>query len=137
MNDMSRFRDFPMPRGERPLGEAIRRGFLGRCPACGRGRLFRGYLKVVTSCKICGEDLSHQRADDAPAYLTMLIVGHVVGGGVLFSEEQWPHSSLVLDALFWLTATIVMSLLILPRAKGAVVGQQWAMCLHGFGAGGD
>jgi uncharacterized protein (DUF983 family) len=137
MNDMSRFRDFPMPRGERPLGEAIRRGFMGRCPACGRGRLFRGYLKVVTSCTICGEDLSHHRADDAPAYLTMLIVGHVVGGGVLFSEEQWPHSSLVLDALFWLTATIVMSLLILPRAKGAVVGQQWAMCLHGFGAGGD
>ncbi len=137
MNDMSRFRDFPMPRGERPLGEAIRRGFMGRCPACGRGRLFRGYLKVVTSCQICGEDLSHHRADDAPAYLTMLIVGHVVGGGVLFSEEQWPHSSLVLDALFWLTATIVMSLLILPRAKGAVVGQQWAMCLHGFGAGGD
>ena len=122
MNDMSRFRNFPFPRPVRPLGEAIRRGILGRCPACGRGRMFRSYLKVVDSCSICGEDLSHQRADDAPAYVTMLIVGHLVAGGVLFSEEEWPHSSLVLVTMFWLTVTIVMSLIILPRAKGAVVG---------------
>jgi uncharacterized protein (DUF983 family) len=137
MNDMSRFRSFPTPRGERALGEAIRRGLMGRCPACGRGRLFRTYLKVVNSCKICGEDLSHHRADDAPAYVTMLVVGHLVGGGVLFSEERWPDSSLFLVTGFWLTVTIVMSLLILPRAKGAIVGQQWALCMHGFGAGGD
>ena len=137
MNDMSRFRSFPTPRRDRPLGEAIRRGLIGRCPACGRGRLFRSYLKVVNSCRICGEDLSHHRADDAPAYLTMLIVGHLVGGGVLFSEERWPDSSLVLVTLFWLTATVVTSLLILPRAKGAIVGQQWALCMHGFGSGDD
>ncbi len=137
MNDMSRFRGFPTPRGDRPLGEAIRRGLIGRCPACGRGRLFRAYLKVVNTCTICGEDLSHHRADDAPAYLTMLIVGHLVGGGVLFSEERWPDSSLFLVAAFWLTVTIVASLLILPRAKGAIVGQQWALCMHGFGAGGE
>ena len=137
MNDMSRFRSFPTPRGDRHLGEAMRRGFIGRCPACGRGRLFRSYLKVVNTCRICGEDLSHHRADDAPAYVTMLIVGHLVAGGVLFSEEQWPHSSLLWEALFWLAATVVMSVLLLPRAKGAIVGQQWALCMHGFGGGGD
>ena len=82
---------------------------------------------------MCGEDLSHARADDAPAYLTMLVVCHVVGGGVLFSEETWPETPLLLTALFWLTVTIVASLLILPRMKGAVVGQQWALCMHGFG----
>jgi uncharacterized protein (DUF983 family) len=99
--------------------------------------LFRRYLKVVDSCAICGEELNHHRADDAPAYITMLIVGHLVVGGVLFCDEQWPHSSVFLVTGFWLAATVAMSLIILPRAKGAVVAQQWAMGLHGFGAGGD
>ena len=56
MNDMTRFWRIPTPRPERPLRTAITRGFLGRCPACGRGQLFRSYLKVVNACKICGED---------------------------------------------------------------------------------
>jgi uncharacterized protein (DUF983 family) len=134
MNDMSRtFRGVPMPRRDRPLRAAITRGLIGRCPACGRGRLFRSYLKVVNTCQICGEDLSHHRADDAPAYITMLIVGHLVGGGVLMTEEWWPRTPLPPVVAFWLMVTIVASLLILPRAKGAVVGQQWALCMHGFG----
>jgi uncharacterized protein (DUF983 family) len=132
MNDMSGFR-WQTPRRSRQLGEAIRRGLVGRCPACGRGRLFRTYLKVVNSCKVCGEDLSHARADDAPAYLTMLVVCHVVGGGILFTENAWPQMPLMIMALFWLTATVVVSLLLLPRMKGAVVGQQWALYMHGFG----
>jgi uncharacterized protein (DUF983 family) len=137
MNDMTRVWRFPTPRRDRSLRTAIARGFMGRCPNCGRGRLFRSYLKVVNTCEICGEDLSPQRADDAPAYLTLLIVAHVVGAGVLLSDEVWPNSSLVWVALFWLTVTVVASLLILPRAKGAVVGQQWAMGMHGFGSEGD
>jgi uncharacterized protein (DUF983 family) len=132
MNDMSGFR-WQTPRRSRQLGEAIRRGLVGRCPACGRGRLFRTYLKVVNTCKVCGEDLSHARADDAPAYLTMLVVCHVVGGGILFTENAWPQMPLMIMALFWLTATVVVSLLLLPRMKGAVVGQQWALFMHGFG----
>jgi uncharacterized protein (DUF983 family) len=133
MNDMSGFRGWRPPRRERPLVEAIRRGLIGRCPACGRGRLFRGYLKLDTSCKVCGEDLSHARADDAPAYLTMLVVCHVAGAGVLMSEDAWPRASLAMTVLIWLTVAVVVSLLILPRMKGAVVGQQWALCMHGFG----
>ena len=132
MNDMS-FRDWRAPRRARSLGEAVRRGLAGRCPACGRGPLFRGYLKLNRACKVCGEDLSHARADDAPAYLTMLVVCHLVGAGVLFSDDAFPQLALTTVALFWLTVTMVASLLILPCMKGAVVGQQWALCMHGFG----
>ncbi len=133
MNDMSGFRNWGTPRRDRQLGEAIRRGLIGRCPACGRGRLFRAYLKLDSVCQVCGEDLSHARADDAPAYLTMLVVCHGVGGGVLMSENAWPRTPLLMTALVWLTVAVVASLLILPRMKGAVVGQQWALCMHGFG----
>jgi len=132
MNDLS-FRNWRTPRPDRSLGEAVRRGLVGRCPACGRGPLFRGYLKLTNVCRVCGEDLSHARADDAPAYLTMLVVCHVVGAGVLFSDDAFPQMALTTVALFWLTITMVASLLILPRMKGAVVGQQWALCMHGFG----
>jgi uncharacterized protein (DUF983 family) len=134
MNDMSRIWRIPTPPPDRSLREAMTRGFMGRCPSCGRGRLFRSYLKVVNVCDICGEEFSGHRADDAPAYITLLIVAHIVGGGVLMSDETWPDSSLLWVAGFWLMVTVVASLLILPRAKGAIVGQQWALCLHGFGS---
>ena len=133
MNDLSGFGAWGAPRRRRPLGEAIRRGLAGRCPACGRGRLFRAYLKLDASCKVCGENLSHARADDAPAYLTMLVVCHLAGAGVLMSDDLWPEASLTATTAFWLIATAVVSLLLLPRMKGAVVGQQWALCMHGFG----
>jgi uncharacterized protein (DUF983 family) len=119
--------------GERALGLAMRRGFLGRCPNCGKGRLFRAYLKVVDACAVCGEDLHHQRADDAPPYITMLVVGHVVVAGVLAAEELWPHSSMWLGAIAWSLLALVLSLLLLPRVKGALVGYQWALRMHGFG----
>ena len=61
MNDMSRTRRIPTPPPDRSLVEAMARGFMGRCPSCGRGRLFLSYLKVVNTCEICGEDLSGDR----------------------------------------------------------------------------
>ena len=77
--------------------------------------------------------MSPQRADDAPAYLTLLIVCHVVGVGVLLSDNILPQAPLIVAVSFWLVATALMSLLILPRMKGAVVGYQWALRMHGFG----
>jgi uncharacterized protein (DUF983 family) len=65
-------------RASRDVMQAMRRGFCGRCPNCGKGRLFRAFLKVVDRCDHCGEELSHHRADDAPAYFVILIVGHIV-----------------------------------------------------------
>jgi uncharacterized protein (DUF983 family) len=118
---------------ERRLGLAMRRGFIGRCPNCGQGRLFRAYLKVVDACPVCGEELYHQRADDAPPYVTMLVVGHIVVAGVLAAEELWPNSPMWLGAIVWSLLTLVLCLLLLPRVKGALVGYQWALRMHGFG----
>jgi uncharacterized protein (DUF983 family) len=117
----------------RDIGIAVRRGFIGRCPNCGKGRLFRAYLKVVDACPVCSEELYHQRADDAPPYITMLIVGHIVVAGVLAAEEAWPQSPMWLGAIVWIWLTFVLSLLLLPRVKGALVGYQWALHMHGFG----
>lgn len=112
------------------------RGLKGRCPACGRGPLFTSYLKVVHTCAECGTALHHQRADDAPPYFTMLIVGHVVGGGVLTLEQTYAPSQLT-HLMIWIPLTLVMSLTLLPRIKGSLVGLQWAHRMHGFGEGPD
>ena len=61
-----------------PTSEAMLRGLRGRCPACNSGRMFRAYLKVSDHCPACGEDFSHQRADDFPAYIVIVIVGHII-----------------------------------------------------------
>jgi uncharacterized protein (DUF983 family) len=117
----------------RPLGLSMRRGFAELCPNCGKGRMFRAYLKVVDACPVCGEDLTPQRADDAPAYLTMLIVGHFVIAGVLTDDDWWPNSPLLLGALVWAALAAALSLWLLPRIKGALIGYQWATRMHGFG----
>jgi len=117
----------------RRLGQAVRRGLAERCPNCGKGRLFRAYLKVVESCEVCGEDLSHQRADDAPPYVTILIVGHFIIAGVLAGDEFFPNMPMALTALIWGTLAVGLSLALLPRVKGALVGYQWALRMHGFG----
>ncbi|MGD0187533.1 MAG: DUF983 domain-containing protein [Roseiarcus sp.] len=119
----------------RDLGLALRRGFFGRCPNCGDGQIFRAYLKVVDACAACGEDLSPQRADDAPAYVTMLIVGHFVVAGIVATEELWPDSPVLLGSIVWALLAAALSAIVLPRVKGALVGAQWAMRMHGFGAG--
>jgi uncharacterized protein (DUF983 family) len=117
----------------RPPWQPFRRGFAGRCPACGEGRVFRKYLKVADSCASCGEELHHHRADDAPPYFTILIVGHVVGTVLLVGEEWWPEAPMWMPILAGLILAVVMSLALLPRVKGALIGWQWALRMHGFG----
>ncbi len=117
----------------RDVALAARRGLVGRCPCCGEGRIFRAYLKVVDACPACGEDLSPQRADDAPAYITMLIVGHFIVAGIIAAEELWPDSPVLLGSIVWTLLAGAVSLVMLPRVKGALVGYQWAMRMHGFG----
>ena len=118
---------------KRPLAAAMRRGFLGRCPRCGEGKLFRAYLKVADACPVCGEDLHHQRADDAPPYLTMLVVGHFIVAGIVAFEEFAPQWPIWVGILGWMGLTLAASLILLPRIKGALVGYQWALRMHGFG----
>jgi len=121
----------------RPIGLAFRRGFVGRCPHCGIGKMFHAYLKVNDACPTCSEALHHQRADDMPPYLTMLIVGHFVVAGLLASEELWPDAPMLLPGAVGAVAALVLSLILLPRLKGALIGYQWAMRMHGFGGRDD
>lgn len=121
-------RALPAPR---PLGEALARGFRKRCPACGGGALLEGYLGVRPQCDICGEPLHHHRADDAPAWLTILVVGHVVALPMLaamslFDLPMWVH------ALIWPALALTGIIVFLPRAKGLIVAFQWAQRMHGF-----
>jgi uncharacterized protein (DUF983 family) len=110
---------------------ALWRGLSQRCPSCGRGPLFGKYLKVRDHCPACGEALHHHRADDAPAYFTILIIGHFVVGGALMLERGLSPPTWVQLAI-WLPLTVLGCLLLLPRVKGALVGLQWALYMHGF-----
>ncbi|MPZ41178.1 MAG: DUF983 domain-containing protein [Rhizobiales bacterium] len=115
----------------RDVWSAMLRGWRGRCPNCGEGRMFRAYVKVADHCPDCGEAFHHQRTDDAPAYFVILIVGHVVVPivftvEVAFSPSYWVH------AVLWLPLTIGMSLALLQPIKGALVSLQWALRMHGF-----
>lgn len=119
---------------DRPMGPAIRRGFLRRCPQCGQGHLFSGYLKVVDSCPVCRETLLHHRADDGPAYLTILIVGHLMAPLILYVFTAFRPDPLVMATIFTV-GSVALSLFLLPRLKGVVVAIQWAKRMHGFGGG--
>ncbi len=95
--------------------------------------MMRGYLTVREGCPVCGEALHHQRADDGPAYLTILIVGHLVAPVLLFSFTRWEPDPLPF-AVTLSVGTVALSLYLLPRLKGAMVALQWAKRMHGFGS---
>lgn len=122
----------PAAASARSLPEAMRRGAQGKCPACGNAALFTRYLEVADRCPSCGEELYHHRADDAPPYFTILIVGHLIVGGVMMVEDYF-HPDYWLHLLMWIPLTIGLSLWLLPKVKGALVGLQWALRMHGFG----
>ena len=122
------------PEDERATGLAMRRGAVGRCPACGERGLFSSYLKVRDACPSCDEALHHQRADDGPAYVTILVVSHILTPILLAMYIAW-RPSVTSMLVGFLGAAVVMSLTMLPMVKGAFVGLQWARRMHGFGHG--
>ena len=93
--------------------------------------MFRAFLKVADSCNQCGEDLLYQRADDAPPYFTMMIVGHIVVPAMLVVERVW-HPALPVHFVLWPTLTLALTFALMPSVKGAVAGLQWALRMHGF-----
>jgi uncharacterized protein (DUF983 family) len=113
---------------------AILRGLRRRCPHCGQGALFDGYLKVRDHCPVCREAFHHHRADDGPAYLTILIVGHLLAPMIHIIYSNFRPEPLVF-ATFLTVAAVAMSLFLLPRVKGMVVAIQWSRRMHGFGGG--
>jgi uncharacterized protein (DUF983 family) len=116
---------------KRDLWTAMKRGFRGRCPRCGEGKLFRAFLKVADKCSVCGLDFTPHRADDLPAYLVIVIVGHMVVPAALIIETNYAPP-VGLQLAIYLPFTLIASLLLLQPVKGAVVGLQWALRMHGF-----
>ncbi|MCK1708804.1 MULTISPECIES: DUF983 domain-containing protein [unclassified Bradyrhizobium] len=116
------------------LAKAMWRGFRSKCPNCGEGHMFSRFLKVADSCDHCGEELSHQRADDFPAYLVMVVVGHLVVPAILAVETAYAPP-VWLQLAVWLPVTLFASLALLQPTKGAIVGLQWQLGMHGFEAG--
>jgi len=94
--------------------------------------MLRGFLQVRDTCPVCGEALHHHRADDGPAYLTILLVGHLMAPLLLFVFTTWRPEPMVLFSGFAVGA-VGLSLVLLPRIKGALVALQWSRRMHGFG----
>ncbi len=113
------------------LGVALKRGLFGRCPHCGEGRLFRAFVKVADQCEKCGEPFRHHRADDFPAYLVIVLVGHIVVPlamwvEIAYTPAYWVHMAI------WLPVVVGLALGLLQPVKGAIVALQWEMGMHGF-----
>jgi uncharacterized protein (DUF983 family) len=118
-------------REQRSLWRAVGNGIMCRCPNCGKGKLFRSYLKLNDTCSNCGEKLSSARADDFPPYIAIFIVGHVLIGWMLHAEMSGPVDPM-LYVWTMIPAAIILPLIMLPSIKGAVVGLQWANYMYGF-----
>jgi len=108
------------------LFAAALRGLRRRCPRCGEGTAFAGYLKVIPHCPACGVDLGSYRADDAPPYVTIFIVGHLIVPAMLLLEQN-AHPAVWVHMALWLPLTLALTLGLLPAVKGALLGVQWAL----------
>ena len=117
---------------DRPMKPAIAKGVRGTCPNCGEGRLFDRYLKVTDTCGSCGTELHHHRADDGPAYLTILVVAHIIGFAIHF-VWSWFRPEPWVMATVGAAGAVALCLVLLPRFKGMIVAIQWAKRMHGFG----
>ena len=113
------------------LPQAMLRGFAMKCPNCGQGHLFGRFLKVADHCEVCGEDFTPQRADDFPAYLVIIVVGHLVVPALLAVEMAYAPPAW-LQLLIWLPVTLFSALGLLQPTKGAIVGLQWQTRMDGF-----
>ena len=107
-----------------PLGEVIQRAFRGKCPNCGRGRLFAAYLRQVGHCPVCGERYGHIRSDNAAPWLTILIIGIVLVPIIFFTESRtnWPVWASV---TLWPLVVALFAVTLLPRIKAVLVSLIW------------
>lgn len=117
----------------RDTKRSMLRGWRRKCPKCGSGPLLKSYLKVNDRCAVCREELFHHRADDGPAYLTILLVGHLMAPMLHITFVTWRPEPLTLFTIF-AVGCVGLSLYLLPRLKGAIIGYQWARRMGGFGA---
>ncbi len=111
--------------------EATFRGARGRCPRCSDAKLFTRYLKPVATCPNCLQDWTHQQADDFPAYVSILLTGHIMAPVIIALVQE---TALSLAALAAIIMTLMLALMIalLQPAKGAIIALQWWFGMHGF-----
>lgn len=131
MDDQMFGGDLHTGRAARPLWTAIKRGLLCRCPNCGKGKLFKSFLATVDRCAACGTELHHHRADDLPAYIVVVIVGHIVVSAFM-GVEATSTLTTAQHLAIWVPLTILAALALIRPVKGGVVGLQWANYMHGF-----
>ena len=103
--------------------DPIRAGLLCRCPHCGRGPLFAGFLKVVETCEVCGFDFRRLNTGDGPAVFVMQIAGGIsvfsaLGVELAYRPPMWVH------LVLWLPLVAVLSLGLMRPAKGLMIGLQ-------------
>ncbi len=103
--------------------ELIKRGFKKKCPQCGLSPIFIKYIKTYNKCSNCGIKLSSYKSDDGPAYITIFIIGHLLIPIILLIEKYF-SPILLLQMIVWPILTIIASLWLLPRIKGAFIGIQ-------------
>lgn len=114
-----------LDQADRDTWLAARRGLRMRCPACGKGKLLAGYLRPAAACSECGEPTGDIRADDAPAWATILLVGHIISPLFFLFATQDANVGLV--AFFGIAVLVVgLTAFLLPRMKGLFVGLIWA-----------
>lgn len=118
----------------RPAGRAIGLGLRGRCPACGEGRLFRSFLKPADRCPFCGEALDGHQADDFPAYIVILLLGHILVPTMIEVNHLF-DIPLLWQSIIWPTLTLILAVALIQPVKGAVIAFQWARRMHGFATG--
>lgn len=107
-------------------GMAIGRGLIGLCPMCGKGKMFQGFLRVASACRICAAPLGRAPADDAPPYFTILIVAHVIVPLAFMVDRSMAPPMWVMMTVFPLL-TLVLALGLLRPVKGATVGLMLAL----------
>lgn len=116
---------------QRPLQPAVLRGLRGRCPACGEGRLFASFLKAAPACGHCGQRLDLHQADDFPAYIVILALGHIL---VPLMIEVNAALSIPLgwQAALWPALAVLLAAAMIQPVKGAVIAFQWSRRMAGF-----
>lgn len=110
---------------------SLLRGIFCRCPNCGRGKLFKSFLKTHHECVNCKEELFHHQADDMPAYFVITIVGHIVVPMILwcvinYDLEEWQHLAI------WTPLSILLAFLLFQPVKGCIINLQWHYFMHDF-----
>ncbi len=100
-------------------------GLKGRCPRCGEGKLFAGYLKLAPKCQACGLDFAFADSADGPAVFIMFIAGFAIMGGVLWLEFTYEPPFWV-HMVVWLPLTLGLCLALLRPMKGLAVALQYA-----------